>query len=300
MNLRGGKETKYQAIKTKGFNMKGRADQPHTTNVLISSNEAVLKLGTSYGVKTFSAHPSVPSTLANAYAYEQELDKQLAGGTLDRRLHPSPQDANAMDVDPVAPKYLLIGYGDDYLYYAQAPLDTRGQRPNPAKPKPDTKFANGPDVDQFVIQVQWDAPVVNGLETPSKDSVMGGTALNYAAEVFDKSWAHERKWEWLHIVAHSLGGNNEYGNLVAGTFDGNTQMIPHEKKIRDLSQNAKTAPVVAEYTVDVYPGTWVAYSIEMKYGLALPGGHVSLTGIGDCRPSSMLAFDKLQYSLWSM
>jgi hypothetical protein len=60
-----------------------------------------------------------------------------------------------------------------------------------------------------VIEVEYTSPVTAGLETPSRDSAMGGTARNYAAEVIDPDWAYERKWEWLHIVGHALGGNNE-------------------------------------------------------------------------------------------
>jgi len=44
----------------------------------------------------------------------------------------------------------------------------------------------------------------------------------------------QSKWEWLHVRAASLGGETDGTNLVVGTRDVNTQMMPFESNIRLL------------------------------------------------------------------
>lgn len=44
-----------------------------------------------------------------------------------------------------------------------------------------------------------------------------------------------QKWEWLHVRGAGLGGFTDSTNLVAGTRDANTHMIPFESNIRALA-----------------------------------------------------------------
>ncbi|NHN24918.1 hypothetical protein FIA58_004435 [Flavobacterium jejuense] len=44
-----------------------------------------------------------------------------------------------------------------------------------------------------------------------------------------------QRWEWLHIRGAGIGGATDSTNLVAGTRDANTQMIPFESNIRTLA-----------------------------------------------------------------
>ncbi len=44
-----------------------------------------------------------------------------------------------------------------------------------------------------------------------------------------------QKWEWLHIRGAGLGGYTDSTNLVTGTRDANTHMIPFESNIRTLA-----------------------------------------------------------------
>jgi hypothetical protein len=48
-----------------------------------------------------------------------------------------------------------------------------------------------------------------------------------------------QRWEWLHIRGAGLGGATDSTNLVAGTRDANTQMIPFESNIRLLGTAVK-------------------------------------------------------------
>lgn len=287
MQLRSGTVSQYRPIATKSFNVKGRATQPDPSNILISGDFTVQRLGRSYGVGVLSPSFGKPPTLVNAYEYETNLDQLLKMSGIE----PKPQSQEFG-----AKKYLLLGYGPNYLYFAQAPLPTREQHPNPADPKLNQKFAIAPDTDTLEIAAMYNAPVTHGSESPSRDTAMGGSALNYAREVLDKGWAEERRWEWLHIVGHALGGNNEVGNLVAGTYDANTQMIPHERVVAELTKKAgQYNPVEVRYVVHLYPGTWIAIDIQMMHH-----GCGDLTGWDTFPATTMLCYDKLQYDLWAI
>jgi hypothetical protein len=270
MNLRSGVVTQYRPVKSKGFHVKGRASDPSRENVLISSDWNKQALAKSYGVIAMNAAPDMPAELINAYTYENQLSQLMKK------------------------KYLLIGVGQGFLYYAPAPLPLRPPIANPAAAKADPNFPAPPDTDKLEIEVVYTGPAVSGSETPARNTVMGGSALNYASAVYGTEWAQQRRWEWLHIVGHSLGGNNEVENLVAGTFDANTQMIPFEKRLHDATQRASaTDPVTVHYVVTLYPDSWVAIDIGMEF-----------SGCGDAMlpqffPAQVgLEFDKLQYDLW--
>ncbi len=62
-------------------------------------------------------------------------------------------------------------------------------------------------------------------------------ATGYAALTKVPNWDTSR-WEWLHIRAASLGGATDGSNLVLGTRDANTHMMPFESNIRRLAKIA--------------------------------------------------------------
>jgi hypothetical protein len=269
MNLRSGKISRYTPICSKGFNVKGRATAPLATNVLITNDARKRALAENYGVRTID----LAVTLLNAHDCERDLDKQFSA------------------------KYLLIGYGADWLYYGVSPLPLRGARPTTKAPKADPKFPLALGTDVIEIEVWYNSPALLGSEAPTRDVVMGDSALNYAASVYGDEWARARNWEWLHIVAHSLGGNNEVGNLVAGTYDANTKMIPFEKEIRDLSQDAAKRPLLVSYKIDLFPDSWVAIGIGMNWSAITSNGFLFKSA--DFQAQSDLCFDKLQYDIWA-
>src|ERR1043166_134387 len=117
MQLRSGRISEYRAIQSRGFNVKGRAANPDPRNCLISSDSRKVALGADYGVHTHLVTGTEPAaSLVNAYEYEQLLSSQ------------NPDH------------YLLIGYGEDFLYYAPAPLTMRGPRTRAAKPVPNPEL----------------------------------------------------------------------------------------------------------------------------------------------------------------
>lgn len=268
MNLRSGRVKESRAIQSRGFNVKGRAKSPSPRNVLVSSDPRKRTLAQEYGVGMRDPM-GVDVSLRSAYAWEMQLSDQHT-------------------------RYLLIGYGRDFLYYAPAPLEMRGPRSKAAAPNVNRLFAPAPSADLLVLEVEYTEPAVNGSEVPTRDSAMGGTARNYAAAVMEPEWANARNWEWLHIVGHALGGNNEVDNLVAGTYDANTQMIPHERAIRDATNESPL--VTAKWEVTLYPESWLAIDIVMTYSFI---GRNGFTYVNQRFPAQTdIAFDQLQYDIW--
>lgn len=275
MQLRGGKVTIDTKVRSKGFNVKGRAADPRPTNFLVSNDDRKLALAAGYNVPTLKKQVS----LAEAFECANQLDAHFKLNTL-------------------VTKHLLIGYGPDWLYFGRSPLDLQGPRPVTKAAKADPDFPAPPGTDEIEINVFYDNPALNGDTSKSRDSVMGDSALNYASSVYGAEWAAQRKWEWLHIVAHSLGGDNQVGNLVAGTFEANTQMIPHERNIHVLTQTAATAPVSVSYKIDLFPDSWVAIGIRMSYSVINGAGFCFRSA--DFSAQADMNFDKLQYDIWGM
>lgn len=73
----------------------------------------------------------------------------------------------------------------------------------------------------------------------SREGGQKGAMANYSAhdyvQQFNMAAAAAHSWEWLHIQGARLGGPNRPENLVAGTAEANTQMIPYERAIYRLS-----------------------------------------------------------------
>ena len=86
-------------------------------------------------------------------------------------------------------------------------------------------------------------------KTPPKMGRNGGQAVNMNntnatayAMLANVNGYQGKKWEWLHVQASSLNGPTDGTNLVVGTRDANTQMMPFEANIRLLSKMAGEHP----------------------------------------------------------
>lgn len=272
VTTRSGKVLVNTAVRSKGFNVRGRAADALPTNVFVSHHREKLGLALAHQVKIVDRKV----TLADAYDVEQRLNQGL-GAT-----------------------YVLIGHGADWLYYGKVPLEMRGPRPAAKAGRADPKFPAPPGVDLLRVMAVFNGPATLGDSSKSRDSIMGDSARNYAASVYGEAWAHARTWEWLHIRAHSLGGDNAVGNLVAGTFDANTKMIPYEAGIQELSQSATPAnPFHVMWEVDLYPDSWVAIGIKMRIRHRDASGELVIQ-TADFNAQTDMNLDKLQFDLLSM
>lgn len=73
-------------------------------------------------------------------------------------------------------------------------------------------------------------------------------ARGYAWLLDSDGW-NSSKWEWLHVRAASLGGITDGSNLILGTRDANTKMMPFESNIRLLAGLVKLHPELDELAV---------------------------------------------------
>ncbi|XXT22746.1 DUF4157 domain-containing protein [Sorangium sp. So ce429] len=85
-------------------------------------------------------------------------------------------------------------------------------------------------------------------------SAMSNTnATGYAWLTGIDKWKSSQ-WEWLHVRAASLGGATDSTNLVVGTRDANTHMIPFESHVATLARLAAATgvyePLEVTFSVD--------------------------------------------------
>lgn len=81
------------------------------------------------------------------------------------------------------------------------------------------------------------APVGKDREGGQYTNMQNTNAAGYAYIANIPNWNSQR-WEWLHVRGAGLGGATNATNLVAGTRDANTHMIPFESNIRLLGAAA--------------------------------------------------------------
>lgn len=143
----------------------------------------------------------------------------------------------------------------------------RGERKKAAPKKTDKEILRNKGQNPWTQKLVLKGPCKKGKTSPSKDSAMGGyTARNYAIEAGVLDAAEKQTWDWLHLIGHAIGGHNALGNLVAGTFDSNTGMIPFEKAVIAYCKSGAvtpSAPAIYTVTVKLLEDTWVADEISM-------------------------------------
>ncbi|MEH3055354.1 MAG: hypothetical protein PGN13_15350 [Patulibacter minatonensis] len=148
---------------------------------------------------------------------------------------------------------------------------------------------------QVTVKAKIRGAVLRGDVTKKQAAAMGNTSAR------DYVLAHQPRWtkasfEWLHLFGSALGGPNALGNLVAGTFDANTQMLAVEQGLRNYCANDENdvtpqSPVYVTVTANLMDGTWIAEHIAFAAehaGQELTSG--SFSGITSSRYST-LAFD---------
>jgi hypothetical protein len=102
-------------------------------------------------------------------------------------------------------------------------------------------------------------PVGMGRGDGQYANMANTNAAGYAYLANVPSWETQR-WEWLHIRGAGLGGKTDGSNLVAGTRDANTHMIPFESNIRTLA--------TAVATNKNYKSLDVEWSANSQFGAA--------------------------------
>jgi len=146
----------------------------------------------------------------------------------------------------------------------------KGPRANAALPS-GREVVTRPAAAKVKSEIALTGPCKRGDETTDRDAAMGRfSARNYAVAMGVPN-ANLHTWEWLHLVGASIGGGSQQGNLVAGTYDMNTLMIPLEQTIVEYASRQALSPnnpmkvtAVAKVWKDPQGGlTWVAENITL-------------------------------------
>ncbi len=185
--------------------------------------------------------------------------------------------------------------------------------------------------DQIKNTLVHKGPWTKGRRTPGQAAVMGGqNAKNYVIDQLQPGLDDKQKedyraamggrYEWLHVIASSLGGLNVLGNLVAGSYDANTKMIALEHRValwstRDYQANAnqalaadaksdakgdaKAAPIAINNatpltivgTADVVHDTFIANTINLA--VTYKGTRLAS---GEYKANDQTVITKLQYA----
>ncbi|WP_218081198.1 hypothetical protein [Anthocerotibacter panamensis] len=86
---------------------------------------------------------------------------------------------------------------------------------------------------------KWPRPPASKDRNGGQMQNMANTNASAYAMLAGISGWEGSKWEWLHVRAASLGGETDGTNLVVGTRDTNTQMMPIESHLRTLANIVK-------------------------------------------------------------
>lgn len=97
-------------------------------------------------------------------------------------------------------------------------------------------------------------------ERPNLQTIMGGSAAKLSS--IENS-------EWLHLVAHSLGGLDTPANLVAGPHSLNTAMIPFEKFVRGSARAGKIVDYRVTFFSDDFNGVSYVHHVEINISLPM-------------------------------
>lgn len=76
----------------------------------------------------------------------------------------------------------------------------------------------------------------------------------------------DQEWEWLHLIAHDILGkiSQHKGNLVCGSYHGNTDMIFVEAQVKKLLKRFPNG-IDLDVTAHMVKGTQICHQIEYVY-----------------------------------
>jgi hypothetical protein len=233
-------------VTTATFNVRSRA--VNAVGIVLSEDSYVLDLAEKKG----DIHVATLDKEKAAREEFRELNDGTWGKILDQTMR-TPQGGSYRTV-----------------FYGRAELAQRGSKENAAAPRENATLPHPPDADVVRSRLTVSGPCRRGASSPGRDAAMGNlSALNYARAV-GVGGAEGATWEWLHLVGSSLGGGNTRGNLVAGTFDANTLMIPIEQAVVEYSNRpdvTREKPMQIEVTAAMLTvngsRTWVAERITV-------------------------------------
>ena len=199
------------------------------------------------------------------FAPSAAMERDVAAGDADLDLEPTrgyPPSFN-VGLTPYVP-FIESEWG--VLYRPQADRDLAAATPNAAPTNTakllselplvgsgsEFKYGRSLAIDPALL-LSW---ANTRKSSQSQTSVMGQSAAKVAANA-GYPVSDPRQWEWLHMIAYSLGGlegvqPQRPENLVVGTAECNTQMIVAEEMIKSIvKKNASEATQANQLVVSL-------------------------------------------------
>jgi hypothetical protein len=160
--------------------------------------------------------------------------------------------------------------GNPRMIYYGPRLTDRAPHQSPAKLPGGISAPPRPTGTQLNLEFEIKGACKRGSSSETRAGAMGNySALNYAKAV-GYPGADNMRWEWLHLIGSAIGGKNEKGNLVAGSYDANTQMTMLEGNITKYCAEKATPenPVKLEVKATLWNGgsggpAYIATAIQM-------------------------------------
>jgi len=112
---------------------------------------------------------------------------------------------------------------------------------------------------------------VGAARIPTQLTVMKGVSARDAAAARGYETGG-LGWEWLHLIAHGMGGEQRAGNLVAGTAEANTEMMVVEDAVKKLLCSHKKAKATVKVIAKLVPNTHIAKEIQYEVTWRDAGG----------------------------
>jgi len=139
------------------------------------------------------------------------------------------------------------------------------------------------------VEVRRTNPFVKEPRGKGQSHAMGNTSANKYAWATDPVHSDKVDWEWLHIRGAALGGETKSTNLILGTKDCNTHMMPFESHMANLSslirEKAEWTGLKLLYDLQDNAGQKFTYrKIQMRW---------EIEGTGD-RPKGLVVFKPLE------
>ncbi len=140
-----------------------------------------------------------------------------------------------------------------------------------------TKVAGPIDIDETLL-VQWSG--IRGGWSPDQNGAMFGVSASTAAQ---KSGFSGDDWQWLHLIAFTMGGRNgtqpnEVGNLAAGLAAANGHHLVLESLVKKMASDKDITGVKVTATAHMIQNSFhVCRSIDYKIEWTKNGENIADT-----------------------
>lgn len=240
---------------SKAFNVRSRAENVTAKDGLVFTDDVETRRIADDNHDLFVGNYDLGARILSKEGAEEEIQ-------------PVDLDTFRSMIDKAGWKPRTVNANPKMIYYGPE-LTKRPPHESPAKLRDGIGAPPRPTGTQLSHEFKITGACKRGTSSKTRAGAMGNySALNYAKAVGYPA-ADKMRWEWLHLIGSAIGGENEEGNLVAGTYDANTQMTMLEGNITKYCAEKATPdnPVKLEVKATLWSGSggpaYIATRIQM-------------------------------------